>query len=455
MTCDDDMLVEDLFDEQDLSKIDGIEPPFMVDMAFFGVPGTTPAAPSRAKSNVSRTHLASESTFGVFDLEPVPLQDKLQPTCNHPSKQIAALWRALQLVSPPIDTTSLIPDELLCDILSFLDVESLSVTRTISKRLNRLGSRDQSGWSLHCAMLWKGKVSIPSAAREARQEGNSLNACRLSVHDGNSRQEISLEELCFDPETGKGTIWYFRFKESAGAAWTSFDPWHAGLPCRKMVFLGDGTVQELVADSSTPYSFRVDQPFLDAPNRHHLAFMGDEATTEAEISMKWRFLSSPMDTPSRPRGAYVRLNVAGRDVPTYIARRSPTGNWGFVLENCWGLFASFPLPRKLETGRSLPIRPTRMRLRRTSDGGVRWLNVEGIESDSDDTAEVDEHHMTTDGRLLRDSALPITSRQQWREALLYNYGSVTLPEGEAARAEFDRIFASYRSPISSLDNRML
>jgi hypothetical protein len=52
----------------------------------------------------------------------------------------------------------------------------------------------------------------------------------------------------------------------------------------------------------------------------------------------------------------------------------------------------------------------------------------------------------TSSLLLEDQALPTTSRRQWREALMYNYGAMSLPEGEAARNEFDRIFQSFRSP---------
>jgi hypothetical protein len=88
-----------------------------------------------------------------------------------------------------------------------------------------------------------------------------------------------------------------------------------------------------------------------------------------------------------------------------------------------------------------------MRLRRTSAGSVRWLNVDGMESDSEEeTMDVDRQMFCYDGQLLEDHALPTTSRRQWREALLYNYGAVALPEGEAARDEFNRIFQSFRRP---------
>jgi hypothetical protein len=81
-----------------------------------------------------------------------------------------------------------------------------------------------------------------------------------------------------------------------------------------------------------------------------------------------------------------------------------------------------------------------MRLWRTSAGSVRGLNVDGMESDSkEETLDLDRQMFSYDGQLLEDHALPTTS-------LLYNYGAVALPEGEAARDEFNRIFQSFRRP---------
>lgn len=40
--------------------------------------------------------------------------------------------------------------------------------------------------------------------------------------------------------------------------------------------------------------------------------------------------------------------------------------------------------------------------------------------------------------LLEDSSLSVTNRWQWREALLYNLGSASLPDGPTATSDFDR-----------------
>ena len=102
-----------------------------------------------------------------------------------------------------------------------------------------------------------------------------------------------------------------------------------------------------------------------------------------------------MDLPPRELGSYLRMTVGGRDVPTYALRRSPTNNWGFVMESCWGIFASFELPPKLEIS---------------------------------STRECD----------MQDASLNISNDLQWREAFLYNVGSRVLPEGDEATDEFDR-----------------
>merc|ERR1719203_1301877 len=98
--------------------------------------------------------------------------------------------------------------------------------------------------------------------------------------------------------------------------------------------------------------------------------------------MRWRFVSSPLDMPYRNIGGYIRITLGNRELPTYIVRRSFSNNWGFVLENCWGIFTSFNVPLKLE--------------------------IHDTEQDNFNTVE----------------------NYQWKEALLYNFGANKLPEGE-------------------------
>ena len=129
-----------------------------------------------------------------------------------------------------------------------------------------------------------------------------------------------------------------------------------------------------------------------------------------------------MDLSQRPHGSYVRFNVGGRDVPTYAVRRSPTGNWGFVLESCWGVYASFELP---------PRQPTPVLRRRRHGPGTgeepEWVDEEE-ETGPSQRREAD----------LQDDTMRLTNEVQWREAFLYNVGARLLPEGDQAADAFDR-----------------
>lgn len=260
-----------------------------------------------------------------------------------------------------------------------------------------------------------------------------MSACQLSTYDAKFREELRPEELCFDTDTGEGIVWDFRFKETAGADWTSFDPWWTGGKARKMAFLRDGSVKQIMQqDDST--KFTLYPPFLDTnQNRQRPPDEVDESAPSFEMS--WRFVEKPMDLPARPSGSYLRLTVDGRDVPTYVVHRSRTGDWGFVIESCWGVYSSTPLPRRQILNSQQPVRRTRMRLRRTRDG-ARWLNVDGIETDSEDEGDVAPRRQSHNA----DSTYHMSTRSQWREALLYNYGAISLPEGEHAAAEFDRVW---------------
>lgn len=338
-----------------------------------------------------------------------------------------------------------LPVEVLSQICSFMDVSSLLALRQASKKAKVVASSDDAGWIRHCHRLWKGKVHVLHRARQLLmetkgQQHKAFSAYLTSCHDALVRQELTEQDLCYDPTSQSGTIWSFRFKASAGTAWTEFDPWHAGNEARTMVFLRDGTIQQLIVqnsssvdrDESSSPLHRLIPPFSDHhPQRHQVV-----GAAAAGIVMNWRYVYHPLDSPRRPQGAYIRINVSGRDVPTYIVQRAPKQfkNWGFIMDSLWGVFSSFPLPRRRQV----------MRLRRTSAGDARWFNVDGMESDESDGNDEEDSHR--DGgtsnldRLLCDSALPTTNQRQWREALLYNYGTVVLPDGEEVRKEFDRLF---------------
>ncbi|KAL9179513.1 hypothetical protein ACHAXT_008803 [Thalassiosira profunda] len=285
-------------------------------------------------------------------------------------------------------------------------------------------SRGSAGWKERCTALWSTKANVCSAARALLEEETktksaqdvssdakcaAMEAYKLSVADAARRTEVSFEEMCFDASDDAtntaGAVWSFRFKESAGRDWTSWDPWWRGNKARKLVFLKDGTVRQVHPQGLESSAVTI--------NGARLYDVFSERTVERDgrdvpaprIEMSWRFVAKPLDLPARPEGAYVRITVGGRDVPTYVVRRSPTGNWGFVLESCWG----------------------------ESDG----------EGDEGADGEHEQERMRNVRRrvdlLVEESAMTQDGRSQWREALLYNIGAVTLPEGRDTQAEeFDR-----------------
>ncbi len=318
-----------------------------------------------------------------------------------------------------------LPDDILCNILSHLDVRSLLGSRYLNRSFRRLASQGSAGWENLCRKLWEKKIHVSKVARD---HADPMIAYRLSIEDAQSRNYVHPEELIFDPLTKTGTVWSFRFKESAGIDWTSWDPWYNGRPCRKMVFLADGSVKEYKSENQnedaslegSPFSERMDN-VLDPP-----------------LSMNWRFITYPLDMPARPHGSYIRFSVAGRDVPTYCVRRSPTKNWGFVMESCWGVYASFELPKRFP----LPMRTRRVLLRRAQDALGNWFNVEVEASDEEDTSTTETHLSLSSRLLIDDDTFVVTSSIQWREAFMYNVGARELPEGENGLVEFERMYTS-------------
>jgi len=360
-------------------------------------------------------------------------------------------------------STGFLPDDALCDIVQFLGVSSLVRLRECNRKLRDVASHNSAGWKKHCTSLWSSKANICSTARELLDESDKANnikeeskhaameAYKLAFTDAATRNEISMEEICFDgsPNKEQGIIWSFRFKESAGRDWTSWDPWWNRREARKLVFLRDGTIMQVypkgVEGSQT---YQIGNTTLYEVFSERTLQQDGNYVPAPRIELKWRFVKRPLDLASRPLGAYVRISVGGRDVPTYVVRRSPNGNWGFILESCWGVYASYELAPQTVTS-LYSGRNRRRRLRRTRNGS-RWVDVEdsdnegGVDEDSghEDSDEVERERMRNVRRridlFVEESSMTQDGYSQWREALLYNIGAVTLPEGnEDASGEFD------------------
>lgn len=297
-----------------------------------------------------------------------------------------------------MDITSVLPPEVFVQVTSFLDVTSLLRTRCLNKKCYDLCAKDQAGWTNLCEQLWSDKIFVTPTV----QGLDAMTAYRLSVHDATRRHSVHEDEFCFIPETETGPIWDFRFKEAAGPDWTSWDPWWSNREARRMVFLQDGTLKQYF-ERDTEYEHDL---LLRNPRIYGTALpRTGNRLVELPVSMTWRFCQSPMDLPKRERGSYIRISVGGRDVPTYCVRRSPTGNWGFLAESCWGVYTSFDMPKRA------PPKP---------EDSLLVKRIYSV--------------------LCEDANFLITNEVQWREALLYNFGATVLPEGDTATEDFVRMF---------------
>mmetsp|Transcript_4812 Transcript_4812/g.10599 ORF Transcript_4812/g.10599 Transcript_4812/m.10599 type:complete len:560 (-) Transcript_4812:151-1830(-) len=371
-------------------------------------------------------------------------------------------------------SSSFLPDDALCQIVKFLDVSSLMRLRRCNIKLRDAASKNNAGWKKHCTTLWSSKANVCSLARELLTKSNKMNneamsnspkyaameAYKVAVTDAATRKEISFEELCFDGSPsnkddagGGGAIWSFRFKESAGRDWTSWDPWWNRQSARKLVFLRDGTIKQVYPQGLESSAIEYNGTLLYHVFSERTVRRDQEEVPAPQIQMKWRFVNRPLDLVNRPLGAYVRITVGGRDVPTYVVRRSPNGNWGFILESCWGVYASFELAPQVPTAFHSTVamgRGSRRRLRRARNGqGGRWVNIANDSDDDDsdhngnDDGEFEREERTRNVRrridlFVEESSMTQDGYSQWREALLYNIGAVTLPEGNGdATGEFD------------------
>lgn len=325
------------------------------------------------------------------DSEPLSLDD------GHPREDLASLnLERLLLLSNDIFLEHL-PDHLMCCVTTFLSVADLQAFSKVSRRFRGLASSNEAGWESHCRQLWRKKYHIST---EVKENPSRIEAYLQSIEESR-RQHVTREELIYDPETKKGTIWSFRFKESAGMDWTALDPWYSGRPCLRFAFLEDGNVVSYHDGQLRNPSFGFQNEMIGNED-----FDEQIADNFDSIAVRWRLVHRPMDLPERPNGSYIRLTVADREVPTYVVHRSPTNNWGFVMESCWGVYASFPLPARQPS----------------EEGGA-----------------------LTENETLNDDQLQQTSEAQWREAFLYNIGASTLPDGddEEAREQIDQAYAAF------------
>ncbi len=175
-------------------------------------------------------------------------------------------------------------------VAPFLDVASIMRAIPTSSTW-RLALTSEEVWADHCSLLWRDKVHVPERYRDYH-EMSRMHAYFGSLKDG-QRTEITADELC-------AYEWSTRMKSSAGEEWTGRDPWWQSKPAGTRAYRADGTFASTKGDGS------------------------------------WRF----------PRGlqqsAVIRHMRDGIEFPTHFVIRHP--NWGWLVQNCWSISSSFPLP---------------------------------------------------------------------------------------------------------------
>jgi hypothetical protein len=208
-------------------------------------------------------------------------------------------------------------------VLSFGAVADLCRWRAVSRDWRTASSAPEL-WAPRCESLWADKVFVPADARALLGASHAFEAYRRSVEDSR-RSYITAEELC-------SVEWYHRMKGWSGEDWTANDPWWNGQTPRKKRFEADGTTVNLM-----------------------LGVAADECERRSRSAdSRWRFVKRCIGHAELPgafvpgqQGAFIRHSRGGREFPTAFVQRWPK-NWGFILNQCWGFSASFPLPPKGE-----------------------------------------------------------------------------------------------------------
>lgn len=157
---------------------------------------------------------------------------------------------------------------------------------------------------------------VPQEIRGLQSRISACYAYRRSLEDS-KRQHPTYAEVCkFD--------WRFRFKPSAGEHWTSMDPFYtendhkackvARTVVRRFTPCGHMT-SGCVSDALPP-------PWGDAVDIDNFRW-----TAEERVGFKGELIKR------------VKVN----EYPSYLTSRHPV-NWGFIMQSCWVLWTSFPMP---------------------------------------------------------------------------------------------------------------
>ncbi|KAJ1630660.1 hypothetical protein T492DRAFT_1001525 [Pavlovales sp. CCMP2436] len=277
-------------------------------------------------------------------------------------------------------------DVVLSMVFSHLGAAELAGCLSVCRYWLGVG-KGQELWRPLCEARWADKAYVP-ASLVARAKADACGAYGSAELDA-PRTHITCDELC-------RFAWETRMKGSSGPGWTSVDPWWSGGPPRTRRFHADGRVDftdeqrpGYGAGYVTAADLRTQQHPAGTVHRGLWRFLrhnAGEATlahaagapeapswsaaAPAEsTAVRWRedqigssiYSCSRFGTAEQFCGScasccvgasrsareggscLLRLSLGAREFPTMVLSRA--SNWGFVMQNCWGVATSFPLPK--------------------------------------------------------------------------------------------------------------
>ena len=194
----------------------------------------------------------------------------------------------------------------LFQVFRFLGAEDLSRASCVAKPWSTAAG-SPGLWKPLCESLWESKVHVAQEARDLLASGEAHRAYVVSIEDSR-RQRLTMEEIT-------SYTWFHRMKASAGQGWLESDPYWLGKPSNQRRFTENGDMACI-----TP------------------------SDPDAGVEIRqWRWVSSGGGRTGSEQGSFIRHSVNGRDRPTQMISRHPR-NWGWIMQNCWSITCSFPLP---------------------------------------------------------------------------------------------------------------
>lgn len=221
-----------------------------------------------------------------------PLGERAEQSCKRQKTSPSAL--SLMECFSAVDAAA--------EVLSFLDVLGVARLQCVSRFWRAAGALPHR-WKAFLRGFRERNFVLPRFSGIEERLGARAALLTL-LEDRQTRVRLTHDELL-------GMEWSFRFKEAAGEHWVAIDPHHVGKEAMRFRFCGDGTVSPVRQDASL-----------------------------APIALQWSFADVLEGTGGATR---LHLTVDGRRVPTYHITRVAQG---WIMESCWGIYASFALPPK-------------------------------------------------------------------------------------------------------------